>query len=157
MPPPACRPVCACALALGLATAGPAEGARPRDRHCTREDARAAFPAPSGHVGGSTLAEALAVEAARPLPVARVLGRDAAVPPTASLRAAPFSDHRDLASRLRTVRRLTLVPFYDDAWVTVFLGLDRRGVPGLHFQSQEGDDLAAMLWTDARPRGRTMP
>ncbi|MBS0375396.1 MAG: hypothetical protein JSR73_12530 [Proteobacteria bacterium] len=157
MPPPVRRPVCACALALGLAAAAPARPAPPGDRHCTREDARAAFPAPIGHVGGSTLAEALAVEAARPLPFARSTGPDAAVPLVTSLRATPFSDHRDLASRLRGVRRLKLVPVYDDAWVTVFLGLDRRGVPGLHVQQQQGDDLGAMLWADAPPRARSNP
>jgi len=157
MSPPVRRPVCACALALGLAAAGPGEAAPPVDRHCTREDARATFPAPAGRVGGSTLAEALAIEAGRPLPIARAFGPDALEPPASGLQAAPFSDHRDLARRLRTVRRLKLVPVYDDARVTVFLGLDRRGVPGLHVQTQEGDDLGAMLWADAPLRARTVP
>ncbi|MBS0394082.1 MAG: hypothetical protein JSR54_05605 [Proteobacteria bacterium] len=115
-----------------------------RHPRCTREDARTA--AIAARPPAVRLADAIATEALRPLPAAPAAPVADLAPAAGGWTPARFADHLDYATRLRAVRRFKLVPVYDNAYVTVFLGLDRHGVPGLHLQPQAGGDLGALLW-----------
>lgn len=124
----------ACVL-LALGTVG-ARADPLADERCTREDAQsAAAPEPDG----------IAAEAVHALPAVTV--ESPPLPTPASRRLWPvqfvehFVDHLDLVTRLRAIRRLKIVPVFDNARVTIFFGLDRRGVAGLHVEPQDGGDL----------------
>jgi hypothetical protein len=117
------------ALALGAAAAR-------ADEHCTREDAQSAA-APE--------TDAIAAEASHALPAVTVESRPF---PSPARRAfwppsfvEHFVDHFDLVTRLRAIKRLKIVPVFDNARVTVFFGVDRHGVAGLHIQQQDASDL----------------
>jgi hypothetical protein len=135
----------ACALAAVIACAAPG-GARhgatrtARDSRCTLEDARTATPDARSGSDPRGVAAAVAAEAARPLP--RVVDSTVELRNTARHVWTParFSDHVDLVQRLRSLRRLKLLPVWDDARVTVFFGLDRAGHAGLHFEQQERNE-----------------
>jgi hypothetical protein len=130
-------PLLACA-----ATGGTRHGAaRPaRDARCTLEDARTATPDGASGSDPGGVAAAVAAEAARPLP--RVA--DSTVELRNAARhvwtPARFSDHVDIVKRLRSLRRLKLLPVWDDTRVTVFFGFDRAGHAGLHFEQQDRND-----------------
>jgi hypothetical protein len=135
----------ACALTAQLACGapgGPRHGAsRPaRESRCTLEDARTATPDAVSGSDPRGVAAAVAAEAARPLP--RVVDSTVELRNAARHVWSParFSDHVDLVNRLRSLRRLKLLPVWDDARVTVFFGLDRAGHAGLHFEQQERNE-----------------
>ena len=141
----------ACALtALAFGTPAALADAHAGDQ-CTREDARSATAGEAEGGPGTRTPEANAIsaEAAHALPAITVEGR----PLQASVhrRFWPaefvdhFVDHFDLATRLRAFKRLKLVPVFDNARVTIFIGVDRRGVAGLHIQQQDATDLPPLL------------
>lgn len=143
--------VVACALmALTLGLAPPRADARAGDR-CTREDARSATAgdADGGPGAATPQSNAIAAEAAQSLPTVTVESH--ALPPPAhrSFWAANFVDHFvdhfDIGTKLRAIKRLKIVPVFDNARVTIFLGVDRRGVAGLHIQQQDANDLPPLL------------
>lgn len=87
------------------------------------------------------LAQAIAAEAARPLPPYPL---PAPTPGTAGHRAfglQPFADHYDPAQQLRSLRHLRVLRLWDNTRVSVFFGVNRAGLPGLHFQQRDPDDL----------------
>ncbi len=140
------------ALALGVA---PAWSEARADEQCTREDAQSAS-APE--------TDGIVAEAVHALPAVTV---EASAMPSATRRRfwppsflEHFVDHFDIATRLGAIKRLKLVPVFDNARLTVFIGIDRRGVAGLHFEQQDGNDLA-LLARDAAlsgwPRLRAVP
>lgn len=134
----------ACALlALTLGALPAWADARP-DEQCTREDAQsAAAPATDG----------IEAEAMHALPAVTVESRALPSPPRRSFWppgfVEHFVDHFDLATRLRAITRLKIVPVFDNARLTVFFGIDRHGVAGLHIQQQDPNDLPPMLAHEA--------
>jgi hypothetical protein len=130
----------ACALMALTLGAAPARADPRQDERCTREDAEfAAAPEIDG----------IGAEALHALPPVTVDAR--ALPPLARRGIWPpdfvtnFVDHLDLATRLRAIKHLKIVPVFDNARLTVFFGIDRHGVAGLHFQQQDADDLPPLL------------
>jgi hypothetical protein len=157
------RLVAACALmALALGPAAVHATAH-ADAECTRDDARSAAggEAEGGPAASTPESNAIAAEAAHTLPTVTVESR--ALPPPAPHRSFwparfvdHFVDHFDFGTRLRAIRRLKIVPVFDNARVTIFLGVDRRGVAGLHIQQQDASDLQPLLarqapYADAPP------
>ncbi len=143
--------VAACALiALGLSATSARATAR-ADAECTRDDARSAAGGEvrGGPAASTPEANAIAAEAAQQLPTVTVESRALPATPRRSFWPARFVDHFvdhfDLATRLRAIRRLKLVPVFDNARVTIFIGVDRRGVAGLHIQQQDASDLPPLL------------
>jgi hypothetical protein len=143
--------VAACALiALALEPTAVRAGPRAADQ-CTREDSRAATAGEAEGAPGVATPEtnAIAAEAAHTLPTVTVEAH--AFPPPSHRSFWPaqfvdhFVDHFDLATRLRAIKRLKIVPVFDNARVTIFLGVDRRGVAGLHIQQQDASDLPPLL------------
>jgi len=136
------------ALALGVA---PVPAAAHAGDQCTREDARSATAGAADGGPGAMTAEsnAIAAEAALSLPTVTVESRALPSPPRHSFWAANFVehfvDHFDLGTRLRAIKRLKIVPVFDNARVTIFLGVDRRGVAGLHIQQQDANDLPPLF------------
>jgi len=131
------------ALALGAAPVG--ADALP-EHECTREDAQsAAAPETDGIAAEAVHALPAVTVESRPLPTP---ARRSFWPPSFVER---FVDHFDLAGRLRAIRRLKIVPVFDNARLTIFLGVDRRGVAGLHIQQQDADDLPPLIARDAPP------
>jgi hypothetical protein len=143
--------VASCALiALALTPMAVRANAR-AEAECTRDDARSAA---GGEIEGGPAAStpesaAIAAEAAHMLPAVTVESRP--LPAAARRGFWPvrfvdhFVDHFDLATKLRAIRRLKIVPVFDNARVTIFLGIDRRGVAGLHIQQQDQSNLPPML------------
>lgn len=130
----------ACALtALTLASAAARADVRP-DEHCTREDAQSAA-APE--------ADGIAAEAVHRLPEVTVESHALPATPRRGFWPALFVDHFDLATKLRAIKRLKIVPVFDNARVTIFLGVDRHGVAGLHIQQQDANDLPPLLARNA--------
>jgi len=117
------------------------------DELCTREDAQAArHGAANASAPANAASEtvAIATEAAHPLPPVSVV--PAALPAPARRGFWPaFVEHFDLGTRLRAIKRLKIVPVFDNARVTVFLGVDRSGVAGLHIQQQAANDLPPLF------------
>ena len=121
------------ALALLLATAAARGGERASLDHCTLEDAQTAEQ-PGGN---APAAAAMAVELAHPLPAAAVERPAPLALANAAWLPLRFVDHLDVGERIRSLRRVRLLRLWDDARLTVFLGLNRAGVAGLHFQRQD--------------------
>jgi hypothetical protein len=139
----------ACALLALVAGAAPARATARPDHRCTREDAQSAGPgavdaATGPHAAAVPEANAIAAETVHSLPAVTVETRPLPSPVRRSFWPA-FVDHFDIATRLRAIRRLKLVPVFDNARVTVFIGIDRRGVAGLHIQQQDANDLPPLF------------
>lgn len=133
----------AIAAALSLtAAAVRAESSLSLD-HCTREDAQNAAPgtpdtlnAAAATAADSTNA-AIEAEALHPLPSVIVYGPPHAASAHHAWWIGTFVDQFDLRERLRSLRRLRLVRLWDDARITVFFGVNKAGVAGLHIQQQD--------------------
>lgn len=52
----------------------------------------------------------------------------------------PFADHNDPLQQLRSLRYTRVLRFWDDRHVSVFLGVNRAGLPGLHFERRDKND-----------------
>ena len=140
-------------IALTLGCAGARADERPA-AECTREDARVAAGAEgAGSTSAASESSAIAAEAAHTLPPVTVESQ--ALQPAPHRAFWPvrfvdhFVDHFDLGAKLRALKRLKIVPVFDNARITVFLGVDRRGVAGLHIQQQDPNDLPPLLARDA--------
>ncbi len=123
---------------------------------CTREDVQSASAgAPDASARAAPEARAIAAETAHTLPAVSVEARPLPSPARRSSWPARlvdrFVDHFDLATRLRAMRRLKIVPVFDNSRITVFFGVDRRGVAGLHVQQQDPTDRAAPLLARSEP------
>jgi hypothetical protein len=143
--------IVACALAaLTLSPACAARAGARGEELCTREDAQTAGPGATDADGGphpaaARQANAISAETVHVLPAVTVDSRSLAPSARRGFWPALFVDHLDLATRLRAIRRLKLVPVFDNARITVFIGVDRHGVAGLHFQQQDANDLPPLL------------
>jgi hypothetical protein len=65
-----------------------------------------------------------------------------------------FVDHLDLGNRLSQIKSLKLVPIWDGRRLSVFFGVNHRGMPGLHFQQQDPGYAARVAM---EPPSVTMP
>ena len=142
--------VLACALIALMAGPAPARADARSGGQCTREDAQSAGPgavdADGGpHPAASPEASAIAAEAVHALPAVTVESRPFPAAPRRGFWPGLFVDHFDLATKLRAIRRLRIVPVFDNARVTIFLGVARHGVAGLHIQQQDPNDLPPLL------------
>jgi hypothetical protein len=134
----------ACALIALTLGAAPAHADARQDERCTREDAQsAAAPEIDGIEAEAMHALPTVTLDAHPLPPLEHRG---IWPPGF---VAHFVDHFDLAARLRAIKHLRIVPVFDNARLTVFFGIDRHGVAGLHFQQQDAADLPPLLAHEA--------
>jgi hypothetical protein len=134
----------ACALiALTLGDA-PAHADPRQDEQCTREDAQSAAAPETDGIGAEAVHALPAVTVdAHPLPSPQ---RRGIWPPSF---VEHFVDHFDLATRLRAIKRLKILPVFDNARLTIFFGVDRRGLAGLHIQQQDTADLPPLLAHEA--------
>lgn len=83
-------------------------------------------------------------EAAGPPEPLRSVERSAAIDATGAPEDAPlaFRDYRAPKERFRAWRELRVLRLWDDARVSVWFGLDRKGRPGLHFrQRNPGEEV----------------
>jgi hypothetical protein len=125
---------------------------------CTREDAQSAGPGATNasagpHPAAAPEANAIAAEVVHSLPSVTVESHQL---PTPARRASwparlvdHFVDHFDLATKLRAIRRLKIVPMFDNARITVYLGVDHSGIAGLHIQQQDANDLPPLFARNA--------
>lgn len=140
----------ACALMVLLACL-PALAAAPHGLtdHCTHEDAEAAEPGAADNRSprdpASEETAAIEAEAVHPLPAVAVAAPSLPTAAHRTLWPTRFVDHFDLVMRLRSIRRLKLLRLWDNSRVTVFFGVNRAGVAGLHIQQQDPNDLPALL------------
>jgi hypothetical protein len=134
------RDLLALACTLGL-IGSPARAVPPA------KPARAADSAPNAGTSnaqdeaGAAFAAALAAEATRPLP--RLPPAELATP-SARMRAFGvlyFADHEDPKGQLRALRHFRLLRLWDDNHVSVFVGVNHGGLPGLHIQRRDPEDL----------------
>ena len=129
--------------ALALATTAARAGKQASLDHCTLEDARTAEQLGGASGANAPAAAAMAVELAHPLPAATVERPAPHALPLTGWSPLRFVDHLELGERIRSLRRVRLLRLWDDARLTVFLGVDRAGVAGLHIQQQDpGEPLS---------------
>jgi hypothetical protein len=100
-------------------------------------------PAPAGPGAprtASVLAAAIRAEVSRPLPSygEPLIAAGPVARPLFGLQ--PFADHDDPHVQLRALRHVRVLRLWDDRRLSVFVGLNRAGVPGLHFQQRDPDD-----------------
>lgn len=132
-------------------------------RGCTYDDALASQRAPSTALDSAPADAAVAAEAARTLPpIARVdttaqeIARQYVPVPadphageagvaahdlrggTAPLR---FFDRDSLRAQVESLRRRPLFRLFDARRMSLYLGIDRKGVAGLHLQQRQPDEL----------------
>ena len=124
-------------LALVLAAAAARAGEPSSLERCTREDAQTAEPVTALPGDNQPAASAIAAELAHPLPAMTPERSTLHGLPHASWSPLRFVDHLELGERIRSLRRVRLLRLWDDARLTVFFGLNRAGVAGLHFQQQD--------------------
>jgi len=109
--------------------------------HCTREDAQNAAPGAPERVSDAAAADstdaAIEAEALHPLPSVTVYGPPHVAGAHHAWWIGTFVDQFDLRERLRSLRRLRIVRLWDDARITVFFGVSKAGVAGLHIQQQD--------------------
>jgi len=138
------------------AAAARAENHRSID-HCTREDAQNASPGATERVALAAATDstdaAIEAETTHPLPSVIVYGTPHAAAARHAWWTGTFIDQFDLRERLRSLRRLRLVRLWDDARITVFVGVNKAGVAGLHIQQQ---DPVATLWNHVPARSEPM-
>jgi hypothetical protein len=99
--------------------------------------------------------EAIAAEVAASLPPAPALLADVNVQPQPRFWFGRFVDHLDLRHRLSSIRFLKLVPLWDGRRLTIYVGVDRHGMAGLHIQQQ--DPAYAMRIATMPPAPDAMP
>ena len=99
--------------------------------------------------------EAIAAEVAAPLPPAPPMAADSPTQPRPRFWLGRFVDHLDLRHRLASIKMLKLVPLWDGRRLTVYFGVDRHGMPGLHIQQQ--DPAYVMRVAAMAPLPDTMP
>ena len=133
-------------LAFLLSAATARAGQRTGPERCTREDVQASEPIPAGSADGQPAAAAIAAELVRTLPVTTA---ERPLPATTAERPLPqglahagwsplrFVERLELGERIRSLRRVRLLRLWDDSRLTVFFGLNRAGVAGLHVQQQD--------------------
>lgn len=141
----------ALAFAACVATPAHAKGHKPRrvaPGNCTIVDAYMAQPATQSLGSDAPADAAVAAEAMRKLPAAPLAGPVALPVPSTMVAAASFRDRTSLNSRLKSIKRLMFVRLWDTPKVSVYVGVNRAGVAGLHFQQQDPDaELAARALT----------
>jgi len=57
--------------------------------------------------------------------------------PAAATPGLEFKDHEDYVGRVRSLRALSLVRLWDSRNMSLFLGVDRHGVYGLHLRRED--------------------
>ncbi len=98
---------------------------------------------------------AIAAEVASALPPApRETGSTVEPPSRPRFWLGRFVDHLDLGNRLAQVRSLKLLPIFDGRHLSVFVGVNHRGMPGLHIQQQDPGYAARVAM---EPPSVTMP
>lgn len=132
-------------------------------RGCTVEDALASQRAPSTALESAPAEAAFAAEALRALPrvalddaIAAEIARQQVLLPAdhlagdeqAATRDMParhrplrFFDRDSLRAQVESIRRLPLVRLFDNQQMSIYLGIDRKGVAGLHLQQRRPDDF----------------
>jgi hypothetical protein len=123
------------ALALGLGLVFSPARAEPPGAGAAKADVRPAT-APA-----LRFAATLAAVAARP---AFMEAPPLGMVPVSRLTAfsmPDFADHNDPQGQLRALRHLRVLRLWDDRHLSVFVGLNREGLPGLHFQRRDPSDL----------------
>jgi len=55
-----------------------------------------------------------------------------------------FVDHLDLGNRLSSIKSLKLVPLWDGRHLSIYFGVDHRGMTGLHIQQQDPGYVARL-------------
>ena len=125
------------ALALVLAAAAARAGEESSLERCTREDAQTAEPVAAAPGDNQPAAAAIAAELAHPLPATTAERSAPHALPNAGWSPLRFVDHLELGERIRSLKRVRLLRLWDDSRLTVFFGLNRAGVAGLHFQQQD--------------------
>jgi hypothetical protein len=137
-------------------TAGMAHATATLERSgCNREDAAFADPGPATRAHDDRAPAALVEAASASSESAAILSETAHTLPTVTVNAPAargsglftawalrFVDHLDLGQRLRSIKRLKIVPLFDDARLTVYFGINHAGVAGLHFQQQDRREFA---------------
>ncbi len=136
-PVPASLAWVALTAALALGTTAAQAGEPASLDHCTLEDAQTAEQLGGAAGGNAPAAAAMAVELAHPLPAAAVERPAPHALPLAGWSPLRFVDHLELGERIRSLRRVRLLRLWDDSRLTVFLGVNRAGVAGLHIQQQD--------------------
>jgi hypothetical protein len=132
-------------IALTLAAAAACANPGAAARYCTREDVNSASRTPSGSStapDSGPAAIAIAAEASRWLPPPP---RGAATAPIDEVRLASSTfavpaARGSLIDRLRVTPRLRVLRLWDSSKLTVFFGMDRRGLPGLRVERQDPRD-----------------
>jgi hypothetical protein len=140
------------------------------DRGCTFEDALASQRAPATPLDSAPADAAVAAEAQRVFPPVLVAAAATPEPDVAShlvplpadheptpagaapaarempSRAAPlrFFDRDSLRAQIKSIRRLPLVRLFDNRQMSIYLGIDRKGVAGLHLQQRRPDEAVPM-------------
>ena len=130
------------ALVLVLGATAARAGQRASLGRCTLEDAQTAEPVTAGPGEYAPAAAAMAAELAHPLPTPGPATERAAARVFLHEGWSPlrFVDHLELGDRIRSLRPLRLLRLWDDSTMTVFVGLNRAGVAGLHVQQQESGE-----------------
>ena len=82
-----------------------------------------AKPAPSANTGGAEAWSSIATASPRAI----------------SLRTLPFQDNEPLINRLKRVQAWPLLTIWDSSAATLYVGLDKRGEPGVHLRQKRGD------------------
>jgi hypothetical protein len=80
---------------------------------------------------------AIAAEVAAPLPAAPRDMPDNVPPARPRFWLGRFVDHLDLGNRLAALKTLKIMPIWDGRRLSVYFGVDHRGMPGLHVQQQD--------------------
>jgi hypothetical protein len=98
---------------------------------------------------------AIAAEVAAMLPPApRETGNVQEPPARPRFWLGRFVDHLDLVNRVSRIRSLKLVPLWDGRRLTVYFGVNHRGMPGLHIQQQDPSYVARVAM---EPPSVTLP
>lgn len=95
--------------------------------------------------------DAIAAEVAQVLPHVSPSAAGAPVAPPQSFWLERFVDHFDMGRRLRSIHSLKLVSLWDSRHVSVFVGVNRRGMPGLHIQQQDPAYVARLEVSKTMP------
>lgn len=139
-------------------------------RGCTFEDALASQRAPATPADSAPADAAVTAEAQRVLPAALVATAGTPTPDVANhlvplpadhdpmpddavaaarempSRTTPlrFFDRDSLRAQIKSIRRLPLVRLFDNRQMSIYLGIDRKGVAGLHLQQRRPDEAVPM-------------
>jgi hypothetical protein len=89
---------------------------------------------------------------------------DASAPPapfksidlSAELSDLPFRDQEPFVNRLRDIRALPFLTLWNSTGATLYVGIDRKGNPGLHLR-QKGRDESAPVLSDSDDAPQAQP